>query len=69
MRRYSMVQRNADIRDRALKSGIRLWQIAESLGINDGNLSRKLRRELPPDEKKKILSIIDILANGGEGIA
>lgn len=53
---------NVTIRERAKQCGVRLWQIAEALGINDGNFSRKLRRELPEDEKGKILAIIDRLA-------
>lgn len=52
---------NLDVREKAKKSGIKLWQIAEVIGINDGNLSRKLRRELPEEEKKHIFSIIEEL--------
>lgn len=53
---------NKDIREYAAKRGVRLWQIALRLGINDGNFSRKLRRELPKDEHDKIMNIIDDLA-------
>lgn len=53
---------NQEIRDCAVKHGVRLWQIAAALGINDGNFSRKLRRELPPEERDRILSIIQDLA-------
>lgn len=53
---------NTDIRERAKSKGIKLWQIAEVLHINDGNLSRKLRRELPQGEKERIFAIIDELA-------
>lgn len=49
---------NQDIRDEAEKSGVFLWQIAENLGCTDGNFSRKLRHELPAEEKSKIRSII-----------
>lgn len=49
---------NQDIRRTAAGAGIRLWQIAEKLGIADCNFSRKLRKELPQDEKEKIFSII-----------
>lgn len=47
---------------------MRLWQIADELGINDGNFSRKLRRELSADEKAKIYAIVARLsdAEGGE---
>lgn len=41
---------------------MKLWQIAEALGIADCSLSRKLRRELPAEEKEKIFSIIRELA-------
>lgn len=54
--------KNQDIRKTAAGSGVRLWQIAEALGIADCSLSRKLRKELPDDEKEKIFSIIDQLA-------
>lgn len=55
---------NKDIREYAAKHGVRLWQIAARLGINDGNFSRKLRKELPQEEREKILAIIDDLAKG-----
>lgn len=57
---------NQEIRSAAKNAGIRLWQIAEILGMNDGNFSRKLRRELPQEERTKILGIIDQLAKRGE---
>lgn len=53
---------NKEIRDAARDAGVRLWQIAECIGMNDGNFSRKLRRELPDQEKKEILEIIKTLA-------
>jgi len=53
---------NKDIREYAAKRGVRLWQIAAQLGINDGNFSRKLRKELSQQEREKILLIIDSLA-------
>lgn len=53
---------NQDIRRTAAGAGIKLWQIAEALGIADCNFSRKLRRELPAEEKEKIFSIIRELA-------
>lgn len=53
---------NADIKSYAKQCGICLWQIAERLNINDGNFSRKLRRELPQEEKERIFAIINQLA-------
>lgn len=52
---------NDVIRNAAKVKGIRLWQIAEKLGVNDGNFSRKLRRELPEEEQRRILGIIEEL--------
>ena len=53
---------NQDIKLRAAGAGVRLWQIAEKLGIADSSLSRKLRKELSENEKRKIFGIIDELA-------
>ena len=53
---------NKEIRRAAKSAGVCLWQVAERIGVNDGNFSRKLRRELPSQEKEKILGIIALLA-------
>ena len=55
-----------DIRRTAAGAGVKLWQIAGALGIADCSLSRKLRRELPTEEKEKIFSIIRELAKEAE---
>ena len=55
---------NQDIRRTAAGAGVKLWQIAEALGIADCNFSRKLRRELSAEEKEKIFSIIRGLEKG-----
>ncbi len=53
--------KNQDIRNEIKVAGLKLWQIAEGLGINDGNLSRLLRRELSDEKKAEIRSIIEKL--------
>lgn len=53
---------NQDIRRTAAGAGVKLWQIADALGIADCNFSRKLRKELPQKEKDKILAIIERLS-------
>ena len=53
---------NKDIRQAAANAGVRLWQIAAAIGLNDGNFSRKLRMELPVEEKQKIFGIIEKLS-------
>lgn len=53
---------NMEIRSAAKDAGLHLWEVAAAYGINDGNFSRKLRHELPQEEKEKILAIIDRVA-------
>lgn len=53
---------NKEIRTAAKNAGVRLWQVAAAYGISDGNFSRKLRKDLPQEEKEKVLAIIDRLA-------
>lgn len=53
---------NQDVRRAAAGAGVKLWQIADALGIADCSLSRKLRKELPQEEKDKIFSIIERLS-------
>lgn len=53
---------NQDIRRTAAGAGVKLWQIADELGIADCNFSRKLRKELPQEEKDRIFSIIERLS-------
>jgi hypothetical protein len=56
-----MGKANMDIRAEAMRKDIRLWQVADAYGMNDGNFSRLLRKELPDEKKQKILEIIDRL--------
>ncbi len=49
---------NVDVRRTAAGNGIRLWQIADALGISDCSLSRKLRKELSAEEKATVFAII-----------
>ena len=53
---------NKDIRDLARIKDVRLWQIAEELGLQDSNFSRLLRKELPEAKKKEIFEIIENLS-------
>ena len=53
---------NMKIREEAKRAGVYLWEVAERWGCNDGNFSRRLRRELPKDEQRRILAIIAELA-------
>ncbi|MCM1543806.1 MAG: hypothetical protein NC110_00760 [Ruminococcus sp.] len=53
---------NKDIRAKAKEKGVYLWKIADILGVCDMTFTRKMRHELPEDEKAKIFAIIDELA-------
>ena len=53
---------NKEIRAEAKAAGVRLWEIAERLGMRDDAFSRKLRCELPAEEQGRILAIIDQIA-------
>ena len=53
---------NLDIRQKCKESRVRLWEIAERMGVCDMTLSRHLRHELNQEEKNKIFTIIDELA-------
>lgn len=54
---------NKDIRAAAKNNGVKMWQIAEALNIQDSALSRKMRHELPDEERTQILEVIHRIAN------
>ena len=53
---------NIDIRTMASANGVSLWQIADALGISEPTMTRKMRKELPQDQKKRIFEIIASLS-------
>ena len=57
---------NMRIRSAAKIYNVKLCEIAERIGINDGNFSRKLRRELPEDKQQEIIEIIKDIAHSKE---
>lgn len=42
---------NIEVRTAIKEAGLKYWEVAEKLGMNDGNFSRKLRKELSDVEK------------------
>ena len=58
---------NQDIKEAIRNAGLKFWQAADRLGLNDGNFSRKLCKELPEEEKAKIRAIIAQLQTEQEG--
>lgn len=57
-----MERANKDVRQRAKEAGVFQYQIADALGVSEYTIIRKLRKELPQDEKARIFQIIDRLA-------
>lgn len=53
---------NEVIKALARQRGVFLWEIAEAIGIADSNLSRKLRRELPPQQQNDLLTVVESIA-------
>ena len=57
---------NARIREYASEKNVHLWEIAMKLNMNDGNFSRKLRKEFSDEESSKIIHYIDEIAREKE---
>lgn len=57
---------NLELRQYAKQNNVKLWRVAEKLGMQDSSFSRKLRHELPEEDRRKIMELIDQLAKGGE---
>ena len=62
-----MQRSNEEIRRAIGANGLKQWQVAEALGMGEGNFSRKLRTELKEKEKAEILSVINSMTNGQGG--
>lgn len=53
--------KNQEIRSAVKEAGIKMWQLADEVGIADTTLCRRLRHELSEDEK----ALMDVSLNGG----
>lgn len=49
---------NLEIRQALKKHRMFSYELAEMLGISEWTLSRKLRKELPPEEQQLIIKLI-----------
>ena len=52
------MKQNITIRRYAKEHGVKMWQVAEVMKMHESALSVKLRKELPDQEREKILKII-----------
>lgn len=57
---------NKEITIACIENDVKKYEIADKLGITDTSFSRKLRKELPEEEKQKILKIISELSKSDE---
>lgn len=53
-----MLKANTDIREALKASKVPVWACAVKLGVHENTLLRKLRLELPKEEKRKLYEII-----------
>lgn len=49
---------NKEIKAVITAAGLKNWQIAEEIGINEFTLSRRWRHPLPPSEQQAILDAV-----------
>ena len=57
--------KNLNIRNVLIQNNMKQWQLADHLGISEYTLCKKLRRELPEQEQKRIIEVI-LENKGGE---
>ena len=50
--------KNTDTRYCASENGVRIWEIARQLGISPETMSRRLRKELSLEEKRRVKNAI-----------
>lgn len=58
-----MAGANEDLRKYREDAGVRQWELAEHLGMTEFTFCRKLRHELPEDEKARIMEAIEEIKN------
>lgn len=58
--------KNKDLRDYAKSKAVKLWEIADKLGICEMTMTRKLRYELSTNETERIIMLIDEIAKERE---
>ena len=53
---------NCEIRSECRKYGIKLWELAAWIGISEATMTRKLRQELPSEQRDHIINMVYKLA-------
>lgn len=57
---------NKDLRAYAKEKGVFFWQIAKVKGISEPTMTRRLRSELPDQDKQEFIRIINELSEQNE---
>ena len=57
---------NTKVRIKMIEAGLKQWQLAQILGIDESVLSRKLRYELPEEEQDRIVALIEETKKSGD---
>lgn len=57
---------NKDLRRYAKEKGVSFWQIAKAMGISEPTMTRRLRNELPEQDKQTFRRIINELSEQNE---
>ena len=53
---------NQEIRQEAKRVSVPFWAIADALAISEPTITRMLRRELPDEDRERVLAAIERLA-------
>ncbi len=62
---------NLDVREKAKAAGVYLWQIAAAIGVSEPTFNRRMRVEMPENEKeqvKKVINRLEAEQNGGAAV-
>ena len=51
-----------EIKELIRNKGVKLWEVAAKLGMNDGNFSRRLRKPFNEEEVEHIRGIVERIA-------
>lgn len=62
-----MNKANQDLKAYARSKKVAYWQIAKAFNVHENTFAKKLREELPQEEKEKIMKIIDEIAEKQKG--
>ena len=63
-----MDKANKDIRNAVKAAGVCMWQVADAFGMSESGFCKRMRFEFAPEERQRVLAIIEELKvkNGKE---